>query len=248
LQQAFTEKPFVKREDLANEIRGAGMALRFADGPVTVTSFRRSKTISHHSAVNKLKMPDELIVTMAATCSTCDAVASKIDIELAEEWADCYQAYARLIWPCIDHEEWCFGKPYIPVSKSASKRFRKIKEKFDAKRKARADAKAKMTPDELKAQLEARREAGLNRKNDASANDLRGYLEARREARLKRKNDALAKKKKVANKGTQEPGEKRAPVFKAKKSKPAKKTGSVNKETATNKRSGKKKSPKRKKR
>ncbi|MEI7601882.1 MAG: hypothetical protein WCJ41_21530 [Aestuariivirga sp.] len=237
----------MKREDLANEIRGAGMALRYADGPVTVTSFRGSKTISHHSAVNKLKMPDELIVTMAATCSTCDAVASKMDIELAEEWADCYQAYARLIWPCIDHEEWCFGEPYIPVSKSASRRFRKIKEKFDAKRKARADAKAKMTPDELKARLEARREAGLKRKNAASATDLRSYIEARREARLKRKNDPAATMKKVANKGMQEPGKKKAPVSKAKKSKPAKKASSVKKKTSPKKPSGKK-PPKRKKR
>lgn len=238
----------MKREDLANEIRGAGMALRFADGPVTVTSFRGSKTISHHSVVNKLKMSDERIVTMAATCSTCDAVASKVDIELAEEWADCYQAYARLIWPCIDHQEWCFGEPYIPVSKLASKRFRKIKEKFDAKRKARADAKAKMTPDELKAHREARREAGLKRKNGDSANDLRGYLEARWEARLKRESDASAKKKKVANIGTQERGKKKSPVFKAKKSKPTEKTSSVKKKTATKKRSGKKKPPKRKKR
>jgi hypothetical protein len=193
-------------------------------------------------------MPDDLIVTMAATCSTCDAVASKIDIELAEGMADCYQAYARLIWPCIDHEEWCSGEPYIPVSKSASKRFKKIKETFDAKRKARADAKAKMTPDELKAHREANREAGLKRKNGASATDLRGYLEARREARLKRKKDAAAKMKKVADLGTQEPGTKKAPVSRAKKSKPAKKASSVKKKTATKKRSGKKKSPKRKKR
>jgi hypothetical protein len=193
-------------------------------------------------------MPDELIVTMAATCSTCDAVASKIDIELAEEWADCYQAYARLIWPCIEHEEWCFGEPYIPVSKSASRRFKKIKEKFDAKRKAWAEAKAKMTPDELEARREARREAGLQRKNAASATDLRSYIEARREARLKRQKNASAKKKKTADIGTQEPGTKKAPVSKAKKTKPAKKTSSVKKKTATKKRSGKKKSPKRKKR
>ena len=238
----------MKREELANEIRGAGHALRYADGPVTCTSFGGGKTRSHHSPVGKLKMPDELIVTMAATCSTCDAVASKIDIELAEEWADCYQAYARLIWPCIDHEEWCLGEPYIPISKSASKRFRRIKEKFDAKRKAQADAKAKMTSDEPKARLEARREAGLKRKNEASANDLRSYIEARREARLEKKKDASAKKKKVVNIGMQEPGKKKAPVFKAKKSKPAKKASSEKKKTAIQKRSGKKKPPKRKKR
>lgn len=213
----------MKREDLANEIRGAGHALRYADGPVTYTSFRGGKVRSRHSPVSKLKTPDEQIVTMAATCSTCEAAASKIDIELAEEWADCYQAYARLIWPCIDHEEWCPAEPYIPVSKSASKRFKKIKEKFDAKRKAWADAKAKMTPGELKA-----------------------HLEARREARLKRKNDA-AKVKKVANKGMQEPEKKKAPVSKAKKSKPAKKASSVRKKTSPKKPSGKK-PPKRKKR
>jgi DNA replication initiation complex subunit (GINS family) len=135
-----------------------------------------------------------------------------------------YQAYARPIWPCIDHEEWCPAEPYIPVSKSATKRFKRIKEKFDAKRKAWADAKAKMTPDELKA-----------------------HLKARREARRKKKNDAAAKMKKVANQGMQEPGRKRAPVSKAKKSKPAKKTSSVKKMTSPKKPSGKK-PPRRKKR
>jgi hypothetical protein len=146
----------MKREDLANEIRGAGHALRYADGPVTITTFLGDRVDSLHSPVNKLKTPDSKIILMASTCSECDAVASKIDRTLAEEWADCYQSFARLIWPCINHEEECTAEPYIPVSESASKRFQKIKAKFDAKRKAWAEKKAKMTPEELEAHRSTR--------------------------------------------------------------------------------------------
>lgn len=127
----------MKREDLANEIRSAGNAVRFADGPVIGGSFRNGKFVAMHSARAKLKTPDWKVIRQASTCSECDAVASKRDRELAQEMADCYQSFARLIWPCIDHAEYCTAEPYISVSESAGARFAKLKEKFEAQRQAR---------------------------------------------------------------------------------------------------------------
>jgi hypothetical protein len=140
------ETSLMKRKDLANEIRGAGFGLRYADGPATMTSRVGNRLVSHHSPKSKLRMPDAMIIGLAASCSTCEVVASVEDIELATEWADCYQSFARLIWPCIPHKKRCPAKPYIPVSKSAVRYFQKAKAEFDAKRKARAEARAKMTP------------------------------------------------------------------------------------------------------
>lgn len=125
------------RAKLADEIRGAGNAARFADGPVIGGSWKNGKFVAIHSARTKIKTPDWKVIRMASTCSTCDAVASKSDRELAQEWADCYQSFARLIWPCINHEDDCIAEPYISVSESASARFATLKAKFEAQRKAR---------------------------------------------------------------------------------------------------------------
>lgn len=122
---------------LADEIRGAGNAVRFADGPVIGGSWKNGKFVAMHSPRTKLKTPDSEVIRMASTCSTCDAVASKSDRESAQEWSDCYQSFARLIWPCINHEPGCIAEPYISVSEEASARFAKIKAKFEAERKAR---------------------------------------------------------------------------------------------------------------
>lgn len=214
----------MKREDLANELRGVGNGLRYADGPVAAVTGIGNSVRSLHSPTNKLKTSDWKIVCMAATCSTCDAVASKADIELAEEWADCYQSFARLIWPCIDHEKHCFARPYISVSKSVSKQFQKIKAKFEAKRQARAEARSKMTPDELASHDERRREVREKRK----AKDWAIHI-----ARLKA---AIEKEEKQGLTSTRKPA--------AKKSKPSKKA----KKTPAPKKPTKKKSAKRKKR
>lgn len=214
----------MKREDLANELRGVGNGLRYADGPVAAVTGIGNSVRSLHSPANKLKTPDWKIVRMAATCSVCDAVASKADIELAEEWADCYQSFARLIWPCIDHEKHCFARPYISVSRAVSKQFQKIRAKFEAKRKARAEARSKMTPDELASHDEKRREAREKRE----AEDWKIYL-----TRLKA---AIEKEDKQGRASARKPA--------AKKSRPSKK---VKKKPAP-KKPTKKKSGKRKKR
>jgi len=176
--QTFKEMASMKREALADEIRGAGNAVRFADGPVLIGRTENGKMKILHSPEGKLGLPDEEIIRMAATCSTCEAVASKGDIELAGEWADCYQSFARFIWPCINHEKGCPAKPYISVSTSASKRFQKIKAKFDAKRQAWAERKAKMTPEELKAHQRDRQKAREGRELVAFAEMLKKALKA----------------------------------------------------------------------
>lgn len=125
------------------------------------------------------------------------------------------------IWPCIDHEDYCDAEPYLPVSESASKRFKEVKARFNAKRKAWADAKAKMTPEELKS-----------------------YLDARRDTRIKREADALAEANKAAQKGLQKSKRRDARSPKVQK---AKKASKVRNKTAK-KRRPLKKSAKRKKR
>jgi len=211
----------MRREDLADEIRGAGNALRYADGPVLISHFIGDRSKSLHSPVNKLKMPDSEIISRAATCSTCDIVASQADIELAEEWADCYQSFARLIWPCIEHEPNCPAQPYISVSKSASKRFQKIKAKFEEKRQAWAEAKAKMTPEERKVHLRKRREARLKREAEDWAvhfarldaamkkEEKQGRTKARKPAAKKSKPTKKAKKKPAPKKPTKKKSTKR---------------------------------------
>jgi hypothetical protein len=122
----------MNRKDLANEIRAAGFALRYADGPVTRFSFRDGEVKGANQSLRKLRASDTKIVSMAATCSQCDAAAHEYDVKFAEEAADCYQSFARLIWPCIDHAPGCRATPYLPVSEKAAKSFAKIKAKFDA--------------------------------------------------------------------------------------------------------------------
>jgi hypothetical protein len=139
----------VKRENLADEIRGAGAAVRFADGPVLIMRRIKGKPTVVHSWQGKLKVPDEEIIRMAATCSTCDAAASAFDIEFASDVADCYRSFARLIWPCIDHEEGCEAEPYLPVHEGSQKDFAKVKAEFEKRRREReerlATTKAKRT-------------------------------------------------------------------------------------------------------
>lgn len=214
----------MRREDLANELRGVGNGLRYADGPVAAVTGIGSSERSLHSPTNKLKTSDWKVVRMAATCSQCDAVASKEDIELAEQWADCYQSFARLIWPCIDHEKHCSALPYISVSESVSKHFQKLKARFEAKRQARAEARSKMTPDELASHNKKRREAREKRE----AEDWKIYF-----SRLQA---AVEKEKKQGKASARKPAAKKSRPAKTAKKKPAPKKPS------------KKKSPKRKKR
>lgn len=137
----------MNRKNLADEIRGAGFAVRYADGPVIGGMWGDDDDFEAlESPASKLETPDWTVIRRASTCSECEAVASKVDIELAEAWADCYQSFARLIWPCIDHEPECEAEPYLPVSEKASKVFKQLKAKFQAKRKemwAELEAKAK---------------------------------------------------------------------------------------------------------
>jgi hypothetical protein len=203
----------MNRKDLANEIRGAGNGLRYADGPVFAISLIGDDQ-SPKCPINKLTTSDWKIIRTASTCSTCEAVASKKDIELCEEWADCYQSFARLIWPCINHAEWCPAEPYIPVHKAASKRFEKIKAKFDAKRRAWAEKKAKMTPAELKAhrrkQRKAREDRALARLAEAYKASKQAFEEQDRQAARKRK----AKKAKAAVKNAKKKPAKKKPAGK----------------------------------
>jgi len=118
-------------KDLADEIRGAGVGFRFADGPVSVMSFSRGKGKNNTSEKVKMQIVDLEIIEMAATCSTCDQVASKFDIDFATESADCYQSFARLIWPCIDHVEKCPAEPYLPVHEGPMRSFAKVKAEFE---------------------------------------------------------------------------------------------------------------------
>lgn len=137
----------MNREELADEIRGAGAAVRFADGPVLSMRRIKGKPTVLHSWEGKLKVPDEEIIRMAATCFTCDAAASAFDIEFASDVADCYRSFARLIWPCIDHEEYCSAEPYLPVHEGSQKDFAKVKAEFEKRRQQRekrlAETKAK---------------------------------------------------------------------------------------------------------
>lgn len=132
----------MNRKDLADEIRGAGFALRYADGPVVGVKVRNGKRRALESPRHRLMLSDWKLIRTASTCSDCRAVASKSDIELAEQWADCYQSFARLIWPCIDHASYCGAEPYIPVSEDASKYFAKVKAQFERKRQEREARKA----------------------------------------------------------------------------------------------------------
>ena len=135
----------MKREDLADEIRGAGNAVRFADGPVLIGRSVRGKTKILHSPQGKLGVSDEEIIRMAATCSTCDASATQFDVEFAEAVADCYRSFARLIWPCIDHAKDCEAEPYLPVHEGPMQAFAKVKAAFEKRRQQREQQRAAKT-------------------------------------------------------------------------------------------------------
>jgi hypothetical protein len=122
----------MERKKLAHEIRSAGFALRYADGPVMRFSFRDGQAKKTNQSLRKLRSSDAKIISLASTCSQCDAVASHYDIEFATDAADCYQSFARLIWPCIDHDPVCDAEPYLSVSGKATKSFAKVKARFDA--------------------------------------------------------------------------------------------------------------------
>ena len=126
-QEIATMKP----KDLADEIRGAGAGFRFADGPVIIASIGKGKGRSDTSEKVKMQLPDFQIIGMAASCSTCEQVASEFDVDFAAESADCYQSFARLIWPCIDHVEGCPAEPYLPVHEGPKRSFVKVKAEFE---------------------------------------------------------------------------------------------------------------------
>jgi hypothetical protein len=183
------------RKKLADEIRSAGNALRFADGPVIGGGWRGGKFRPIHSPMRKLKTPDGMIIRMASTCSTCDAFASRRDREAVAQMADCYQSFARLIWPCIDHMPHCNAQPYIPVSEKAAEAIMKAKGKLEARRRAKeADKAAKVIrvhnpPTERQEQ----QESGELRKAAKRIASLEGELAAARKALKKQKRPALKK-------------------------------------------------------
>lgn len=129
--------PKMNRKKLADEIRAAGTGLRFADGPVFVSMRQSGRMTSLNSPKSKTGFSDRQIIRIAATCSACDAFASKVDRELAEMMADSYPSFARLIWLCIDHESSCEATPCTSVSEVASKQFAAAKARFEASRRAR---------------------------------------------------------------------------------------------------------------
>lgn len=157
-QEIATMKP----KDLADEIRGAGAGFRFADGPVILASFSRGKGKNNTSEKVKMQLPDLQIIGMAASCSTCEQVASEFDIDFATESADCYQSFARLIWPCIDHLEGCPAEPYLPVHKGAMRSFAKVKAEFERLREERLkeSASSRRVPRKTTAQRKKAKTAG----------------------------------------------------------------------------------------
>jgi len=171
------------RTKLADEIRGAGRALRFADGPVMGFSFKSKSIRAHHSPRNKIKTSDWDIIRMAATCSQCDAAASATDIEFTEEWADCYQSFARMIWPIIDHDPDCEAEPYLPVSDAATKEFLKAKKRFEAERHAREATKT----------LKAKKTGSQEEKKSEGPAPLRAKPKAARKTLQKKKRPAPKK-------------------------------------------------------
>lgn len=204
------------RAKLADEIRGAGNAVRFADGPVIGGSWRNGKFRSMHSPRAKIKTPDWKVIRTASTCHTCDAVASKKDRELAQEWADCYQSFARLIWPCINHDPDCIAEPYISVSEQASAWFAKLKSKFEARRKARESGDAASPAAEAKKVSKDGRKTKKSRKRPSGPDMLiQGLMHAFNAAMAGK----AARKKAVAKK---KPAKKSKAVKKLVKKKPTK--------------------------
>lgn len=214
---------------LADEIRGAGFAVRYADGPVIGGSYRNGKFRSMQSPRTKLKTPDWKVIRMASTCHACDAVASKTDRELAQEWADCYQSFARLIWPCINHEPYCEATPYIPVSEKASSSFAKVKARFEARRKAlqSGDVASKPPKSSMKSKNKRNVKKPKRRMTDADAFALsliQGFNAWLAEQVNQEKPAAKGKKKKKSSKkatAAKKPAKKK-PVRNSGKKKPVK--------------------------
>jgi len=135
----------MKREDLADEIRGAGFALRYADGPVVGGSFSSKRSTAKQIERRKLKESDLVVIRRASTCFNCEGRASDIDIEFTETMASNYKDFGKLIWLCIDHDIDCDSVSDISVSEKAGRKFLESKEKWMRKiaEKAKNAKKAK---------------------------------------------------------------------------------------------------------
>ena len=120
----------MKREDLAEEIRGAGFMLRYADGPVLWGTAKSTKSPAKQAMRRKLKESDWTVVRRASTCHTCGSRASTSDIKEAEEMACDYQSFARQIWMAIDHDYFCCATPCVPISQDAQKAFARARKNF----------------------------------------------------------------------------------------------------------------------
>ena len=153
----------MNREELAEEIRAAGLLLRYADGPVLWGQSKSTKSAAKQSTRRKLKESDLVIVRRASTCFTCKKRASDADIREAEEMAVNYQSFARQIWLAIDHHDDCDAVPSIPVHEEAKKAFAKARKKFTKKteRKAeKAEKKARKAKQKKAADKKPRRARG----------------------------------------------------------------------------------------
>ena len=135
----------MKREDLADEIRGAGFALRYADGPVVRASFSSKRSMGKQIERRKLKESDLVVIRRASTCFNCGGRASDIDIEFTEMMASNYKDFGKLIWLCIDHDIDCDSVSDISVSEKAGLKFLEAKEKWVRKiaEKAKNEKEAK---------------------------------------------------------------------------------------------------------
>jgi hypothetical protein len=181
------------RKQLAEEIRGAGRAIRYLDSPVLEwRPGKRPKAM--HTPQEKLKTSDLDIIRMASTCHTCDAYASDFDIEFVESMADDYQGFARLIWPSVKHQPWCPAEPYISISEEAAEILAKAREKYEARLIAKEAQKAakllrgpKATPEKKKQQEKEAEKAAKKIAN------LEAELEAARKA-LQKQNRRVTKK------------------------------------------------------
>jgi len=198
------------RKKLAEEIRGAGSAIRYLDGPVL--EWRPGKPQkAMHTPQEKIKTSDLDIIRMASTCHTCDAYASDSDIEFVESMADDYQGFARLIWPSVKHQPWCPAEPYIFISEEAAEILAKARKKYEARLIAKEAQKAakllrgpKATPEKKKLQ---EKEAEKAAKKIAS---LEAELEAARKA-LQKQNRRVTKKavRKKPTKAKKKPAKKK---------------------------------------
>lgn len=127
----------MNRKDLAEEIRGAGFALRYADGPVIRSSLKSKKPVSKQIRNRKLKESDWTIIRRASTCFTCKKRASESNIEEAVEMASDYKSFARQIWMALEHRDYCdyyeADSPYMAVSEEAKTKFAKARKKYTRK-------------------------------------------------------------------------------------------------------------------